>query len=183
MWSEARADRAAANRRPLPPAFPRRDWAAIAEARCASRPTLPDMLAQTYASRIPARGHVGSCDGPFAFWAFGPMARTIRDVTLSHHSLRQVLLDPVSPPIGLRNESLEDLRRAPIAFFEDDGLIPVTPETRQAVRDAARTLETGLQRAPVSPQGAGGGAAIVVEVFCRRRRLPSIHWYSGGMRS
>jgi Asp-tRNA(Asn)/Glu-tRNA(Gln) amidotransferase A subunit family amidase len=93
--------------------------------------------------RIPARGHLPACDGPFAILgAIGPMARTVRDLTLLFITLSgQDALDPVSPPVSLRNESLEDLKRVPIGFFEDDGLVPVTPETRQAVQDAARALE------------------------------------------
>jgi amidase len=96
--------------------------------------------------RIPGRGHLAAGDGPFAILgAVGPMARTVRDLTLLFITLAgQDPLDPVSAPVGLRNESLEDLRRVPIGYFEDDGLIPVSPETRQAVRDAARTLEPPL---------------------------------------
>jgi Asp-tRNA(Asn)/Glu-tRNA(Gln) amidotransferase A subunit family amidase len=105
--------------------------------------------------RIPARGHLLACDGPFAILgAIGPMARTVRDLTLLFITLSgQDALDPVSPPVGLRNDSLEDLRRVPIGFFEDDGLIPVTPETRQAVQDAARTLESqGFKVRPFRPR-------------------------------
>jgi Asp-tRNA(Asn)/Glu-tRNA(Gln) amidotransferase A subunit family amidase len=93
--------------------------------------------------RVPTRGHLATSDGPFAvLGAIGPMARTVRDVTLLFLTLcAQDVLDPVSPPVALRNESLEDLKRVPIAFFEDDGLVPVTPQTRQAVQDAARALE------------------------------------------
>src|ERR1700735_4712395 len=78
--------------------------------------------------RVPSRGHLPACDGPFSILgAIGPMARTVRDVTLLFITLSgQDARDPVSPPIGLRNESLEDLRRIPIGFFEDDG--PGTPE-------------------------------------------------------
>jgi Asp-tRNA(Asn)/Glu-tRNA(Gln) amidotransferase A subunit family amidase len=81
------------------------------------------------------------------------MARTIRDVTLLFITLAgQDGLDPVSPPVGLRNQSLDDLRRIPIGFFEDDGLIPVTLETRQAVRDAAASLRAqGFRVSPFRP--------------------------------
>lgn len=76
--------------------------------------------------RIPGRGHLAAGDGPFAvLGAMGPMARTIRDVTLLFITLSgQDTLDPISPPVALRNESLEDLRRVPIGFFEDDGSFP-----------------------------------------------------------
>ena len=43
--------------------------------------------------------------------------------------------------MGLRQVSIEDAKQIPIGWFEDDGLTPVTAETRQAVRDAARSLE------------------------------------------
>jgi Asp-tRNA(Asn)/Glu-tRNA(Gln) amidotransferase A subunit family amidase len=105
--------------------------------------------------RVPGRGHQMAGDGPFAILgAIGPMARTVRDLTLLFITLSgQDALDPVSPPVGLRNESLEDLQRVPIGFFEDDGLIPVTRETRQAVQDAARTLESqGFNVRPFRPQ-------------------------------
>ena len=120
--------------------------------------------------RIPARGHLPSCDGPFAILgAIGPMARTIRDVTLLFITLSgQDALDPVSPPVGLRNESLEDLRRVPIAFFEDDGLIPVTPETRQAVQDAARTLESqGFNVRPFRPRALEEARQLWWKFFVR----------------
>ncbi len=112
---------------------------------CALKPT---------PGRIPARGHLPACDGPFSILgAIGPMARTIRDVTLLFITLAgQDGLDPVSPPVGLRNQSLDDLRRIPIGFFEDDGLIPVTLETRQAVRDAAASLRAqGFRVSPFRP--------------------------------
>ncbi len=105
--------------------------------------------------RIPARGHLPACDGPFAILgAIGPMARTVRDLTLLFLTLSgQDALDPVSPPVSIKNESLEDLKRVPIAFFEDDGIIPVTPETRQAVQDAARSLQgQGFQVRPFRPE-------------------------------
>ena len=93
--------------------------------------------------RIPARGHSSSSDGPFSILGVvGPMARTVRDLRLLFDTLSgQDEIDPTSPPVSLRHESLDDLKRVPIAFFEDDGLIPVTPETRQAVQDAVRSLE------------------------------------------
>jgi Asp-tRNA(Asn)/Glu-tRNA(Gln) amidotransferase A subunit family amidase len=104
--------------------------------------------------RIPGRNHLAAGDGPFAILgAIGPMARTVRDLTLLFITLSgQDVLDPVSAPVGLRNESLDDLKRVPIGYFEDDGLVPVTPETRQAVRDAAQSLQRqGFHVQPFRP--------------------------------
>jgi Asp-tRNA(Asn)/Glu-tRNA(Gln) amidotransferase A subunit family amidase len=66
---------------------------------CALKPT---------PGRIPGRNHLAAGDGPFAILgAIGPMARTVRDLTLLFITLSgQDALDPISPPLGLRNESL-----------------------------------------------------------------------------
>jgi Asp-tRNA(Asn)/Glu-tRNA(Gln) amidotransferase A subunit family amidase len=118
--------------------------------------------------RVPSRGHLAAGDGPFSILgAIGPMARTVRDVTLLFITLSgQDARDPVSPPIGLRNESLEDLKQVPIAFFEEDG--PVTQETRQAVRDAARTLEgQGFNVHPFKPQALEEARQLWWKFFVR----------------
>jgi amidase len=92
--------------------------------------------------RIPGRGHLPPCVGPFSILgAIGPMARTMADVALLFRTLSgQDPLDPVSPPLTLREPSLDELRTNTIGFFEDDGLVPVTPETRAAVKAAAAAL-------------------------------------------
>jgi len=86
--------------------------------------------------RFPGRGHLPPCVGPFAvLGAIGPMARTIADVSLLFHTLGgQDAEDPSSPPIASRTISPQALRAHTIGFFEDDGLVPVTAETRSAIR-------------------------------------------------
>jgi amidase len=92
--------------------------------------------------RIPGHGHLPPCVGPFSvLGAIGPMARTMEDVSLLFRTLAgQDPTDPASPPVPLRKPSLAELRRHTIGFFEDDGLVPVTPETRAAVNAAAQAL-------------------------------------------
>ncbi len=105
--------------------------------------------------RIPGRGHLPPCVGPFStLGAIGPMARTMGDVALMFRTLSgQDPHDPVSPPIALREPSLEELRRNTIGFFEDDGLAPVTPETRAAVNAAAAALrDAGFRVEPFRPR-------------------------------
>jgi Asp-tRNA(Asn)/Glu-tRNA(Gln) amidotransferase A subunit family amidase len=126
---------------------------------CALKPT---------PGRIPGRNHLAAGDGPFAILgAIGPMARTVRDLTVLFITLSgQDTLDPISPPLGLRNESLEDLKRVPIGFFEDDG--PVTPETRQAVRDAAQSLQRqGFNVRPFRPQALEEARQLWWKFFVR----------------
>jgi amidase len=105
--------------------------------------------------RIPGRGHLPPCVGPFSILgAIGPMARTMGDVTLLFRALSgQDPLDPVSPPVTLRDPSPDELRANAIGFFQDDGLVPVTPETCAAVSDAARALrDVGFRVEPFRPR-------------------------------
>jgi Asp-tRNA(Asn)/Glu-tRNA(Gln) amidotransferase A subunit family amidase len=114
---------------------------------CALKPT---------PGRFPGNGHIPGCVGPFSILgAIGPMARTIDDVALLFDVLSgQDPVDPVSPPIPHRQISLADATRLRIGYFEDDGLTPVTPETRQAVQDAARALQKqGFDVRPFRPNG------------------------------
>lgn len=95
--------------------------------------------------RIPGQGHLPPCVGPFSILgAIGPMARTMEDVALLFRAVAgQDPLDPISPPVALREPEDGDLRRNTIGFFEDDGLVPVTTETRAAVEAAAAALRNG----------------------------------------
>ncbi len=104
--------------------------------------------------RVPGAGHLPPCVGPFSvLGAIGPMARTIEDVTLLFRTLSgQDPHDPASPPVALRTHTLDDLRAHTIGVFEDDGLVPVTPETRAAVQSAAQALrEAGFRVEPFRP--------------------------------
>ena len=105
--------------------------------------------------RIPGRGHLPPCVGPFAILgAIGPMARTMGDIELLFRALAgQDLSDPLSPPLAFSKPSLDELRANKIGFFEDDGLVPVTEETRGAVRAAAQALrEAGFCVEPFRPR-------------------------------
>ena len=105
--------------------------------------------------RIPGEGQLPPCVGPFSsLGAIGPMARTIGDVTLLFHALSgQDPVDPVSPPVPLRTPALDEVKRIPVGFFEDDGLVPVTPETRRAVDDATEALRNaGFEVRPFRPK-------------------------------
>lgn len=113
---------------------------------CALKPT---------AGRVPAAGHLPPCLGPFAWLgAIGPMARTVGDVALLFETLSGWDADdPSSVPVTHKAVSLEEARQVPIGWFEDDGLVPVTAETRAAVQAAARALERqGFTVKPYRPQ-------------------------------
>jgi len=106
--------------------------------------------------RIPGIGHLPGCVGPFSILgAVGPMARTVGDVALLFKVLSgQDPVDPVSPPVPHREISAADAKQLRIGYFEDDGLTPVTAETRRAVHDAAQALrKQGFNVQPFRPKG------------------------------
>ena len=114
---------------------------------CALKPT---------AGRVPSIGHMPPCVGPFSsLGALGPMARTIEDVALmfdvmsGHHRS-----DPSSAPVSFHKVDLAQARQVQIAWLDDDGHGPATPETRLAVRNAARVLEAdGFKVKRFCPEG------------------------------
>jgi Asp-tRNA(Asn)/Glu-tRNA(Gln) amidotransferase A subunit family amidase len=91
---------------------------------------------------IPRTGHWPPCLASAGFSALvGPMARNARDL--------QVLLevtagpddhDPAACPAPMRSLEGEDLRGFQIGYLEDDGVRPVTGETRQAIQKAAQAF-------------------------------------------
>lgn len=106
--------------------------------------------------RVPATGHFPPSGGPFALLGVvGPMARTVADLKV----LFEVMQGPddgdtCASPVPLRWPTDEELKRLRIGYFEDDGLTPVTPEIRQAVRTAAEALmRAGFEVEPLRPAG------------------------------
>src|SRR4029077_8202111 len=106
--------------------------------------------------RIPSTGHFPESAGPFGLLGVvGPMARTVADL----QTLFEVMAgpddgDPSSAPVPLRKIAGEDLRRIRIGYFENDGPPPVPPETRAAIRTAAKALSRGgFEVAPFRPDG------------------------------
>ncbi len=106
--------------------------------------------------RIPTAGHLPPCVGPFSILGtIGPMARTVADVALFFQVLSgQDPADPLFPPIAFSARGENDVKHLPIGYFEDDALVSVTPETRRAVQDAARSLKRqGFDVRPFRPEG------------------------------
>jgi Asp-tRNA(Asn)/Glu-tRNA(Gln) amidotransferase A subunit family amidase len=100
---------------------------------CALKPT---------PGRIPAAGHLPPPTGPFSLLgAIGPMARAIADVSLLFRVASGALAtDPIAAPVLYQPVIATEAKQATIGYLEDDGLTPITPETRQAVRNAAEAL-------------------------------------------
>ncbi len=86
--------------------------------------------------------------GPFSsLGAVGPMARTVPDVEL----LFEVLCRGPKP---YREVGHEEARTAIVGWFEDDGVLAVTPETRAATASAVHELNRqGFRTKPFRPFG------------------------------
>ena len=128
---------------------------------CALKPT---------PGRIPAAGHLPPCVGPFSILgAIGPMARTMEDISLLFHALAgQDMTDPISAPIAARTMDASELKQIPIGYFEDDGLVPVTAETRLAVRAAVTSLEKqGFHVRPFRPTALEAARKLWWKFFVR----------------
>jgi Asp-tRNA(Asn)/Glu-tRNA(Gln) amidotransferase A subunit family amidase len=128
---------------------------------CALKPT---------PGRIPTAGHLPDNTGPFALLGtLGPMARTMPDVTLLFRVLSGPLdTDPISTPVPYRPISPEALKQTRIGYLEDDGLVPITTETRQALHDAVHSLRRhGFQVEPFQPPSLERARKLWYTLFVR----------------
>src|SRR6266852_2289220 len=106
--------------------------------------------------RIPASGQYPQSVGPFALLGVvGPMARTVADLKLLFEAMQGPDIgDPSAAPVPARWHSSAEVKRIRVGYFEDDGRTPVTPETRNAVRQAAEALRgAGFEVEPFLPEG------------------------------
>src|SRR3984885_8387326 len=92
--------------------------------------------------RVPSTGHYPESAGPFAqLGVVGPMARTVVDLArLFAVMTGWDIADPASAPVPLRVWDDSQILKLRVAYFEDDGVTPVTADTAAAVRAAAEAL-------------------------------------------
>ncbi|MCY4588640.1 MAG: amidase [Bryobacterales bacterium] len=108
------------------------------------------------AGLIPRTGHWPDCIGPSALLAsVGPLARSAFDLELVlDATMGEDAADPSSGPYAPEGAGADLTHRVKIGFYEDDGVTPVTSETKQAVRDACNVFEDqGFSVEPFSPEG------------------------------
>lgn len=106
--------------------------------------------------RVPTTGHFPGSAGPFSYLGVvGPMARTIADVTRLFEVMAGADIgDPAAAPVPLQRPDNAEIHKLRVAYFEDDGVTPVTPETAAAVRRAADALRSdGFQVERWQPGG------------------------------
>ena len=108
------------------------------------------------AGLIPRTGHWPDCIGPSALLAsVGPMARSARDLELIlDATMGEDPADPSSGPYNLPASADLSPDQIKIGFYEDDGVTPVTADTKQAVRDTCKLFaDQGFAFEPFRPEG------------------------------
>ena len=117
--------------------------------------------------RVPMDGHTPRASDLLSIGAcIGPMARTIEDLSL----LFNVIADATTyePNPSSLEEKTAALRGLQVSWYADDGIVPVTEETRDAVMSVAKVLaDAGLEISEARPPGISRGAALWIELFSR----------------
>lgn len=119
--------------------------------------------------RVPGEGQFPPSSGPYGLGAVvGPMARTVADLRL--------LLTALSPEAYLDT----DLRGSRFAWYADDGVVPVTEETAQVVRNAAVALmDAGLIGEERLPPHVERGNELWLKLFSRASVVQLRQIYAG----
>src|ERR1700722_12959682 len=130
--------------------------------------------------RLQRRRIRSDCGRPFGRrtgqrrWRLGPHSRSFhRDLRLKahprpHSRSSPPAPDPIAAPIPYQPVSATEAKQTTIGYLEDDGLTPVTPETRQAVRDAAEALQNqGFRVEPYRPQALEAARKLWWTLFVR----------------
>jgi amidase len=129
--------------------------------------------------RVPGAGQFPPSVGPYSLGsAIGPMARSIADLDL----LFAVLAGNATSEWPAA--TLEDRRAAlsgqRVAWYTDDGIVPVTPETRVAVEFAARALaDAGLVVEEQRPPGVEASLDLWLKLFSRASVVQLRSVYAG----
>lgn len=119
--------------------------------------------------RVSGEGQFPPSSGPYSLGAvIGPMARHVADLRL----LFGVLVDEV-----LSSRNLDGFR---FAWYRDDGAVPVTGETAQAVQNAASALaQAGLIGEEVRPPHVERGNELWLKLFSRASVVQLRQVYAG----
>lgn len=116
--------------------------------------------------RVAGDGQFPPSTGPYSLGAaIGPMARHVEDL-----ALLLKILDGTNASTSAANSEKDfekiNLRKARVAFYTNDGVTPVSVETRDAVEAAARVLEdAGLEVFECRPPSVEQGPSMWLKIF------------------
>jgi Asp-tRNA(Asn)/Glu-tRNA(Gln) amidotransferase A subunit family amidase len=123
--------------------------------------------------RIPGEGQFPPSTGSYSLGAaIGPMARSVSDLHLMFKVLAGIDTAEWTGRVSLV--------ASPVAWYTDDGVAPVTEETRQAVESAARALsDAGLIVEQTRPPGVEQGHDFWLRLFSRASVVQLRNVYAG----
>jgi amidase len=121
--------------------------------------------------RVPGEGQFPPSSGPYSLGAvIGPMARSVGDLRV----LFRALIADVSSPRDL------DLKGGRFAWYTDDGVVPVTEDTAQAVKNAVNALNgAGLVGQEQLPPHLERGNEMWLKLFSRASVVQLRQAYAG----
>jgi Asp-tRNA(Asn)/Glu-tRNA(Gln) amidotransferase A subunit family amidase len=128
--------------------------------------------------RVPMDGHMPPASGIVGLGAcIGPLARHVKDLAL----LFRVLADPADVET-MTDEILDAtrLRGTRVAWYGEDGTMPVADEIKQAIASAARALAAaGLETFEALPPGVSKAPQLWIELFSRAANSEIASLYRG----
>ncbi|HVF22558.1 MAG TPA: amidase [Pyrinomonadaceae bacterium] len=119
--------------------------------------------------RVPGEGQFPPSSGPYGLGAvIGPLARTVADLRLLFGVLSNASFVE------------KDFRGSRFAWYGDDGVVPVTDETAQAVKNAATALiDAGLIGEERRPPHIERGNELWLKLFSRASVVQLRQAYAG----
>ncbi|HEY6215105.1 MAG TPA: amidase [Pyrinomonadaceae bacterium] len=119
--------------------------------------------------RVPGQGQFPPSSGPYSLGAvIGPMARSVADLRLLFHVLTGVVSEETQ------------LKRTRFAWYADDGHVPVTEQTANAVAVAASALiDAGLVGEERLPPHVDRGNELWLKLFSHASVVQLRKWYAG----
>jgi amidase len=125
--------------------------------------------------RVPGDGQFPKASGPYSLGAvIGPMARNVSDLRLLFEVLAGKEISAPSSPVIFSDGGVR------VAYYTDDGVAPVSEETRNAVASAARALATaGLVVEETRPPVIDRGHDLWLKLFSRASVVQLRNVYAG----
>jgi len=130
--------------------------------------------------RLPMHGHWPAATGLLSLGAcVGPIARRVIDLALLFSVMAEERPIQVSASEFVQN-ARRQLGGVQVAYYPNDGLVPVGEDVSGAVAAAAKALEeTGLQVREDLPPGISEGSRLWVELFARAASEQLREFYRG----
>ena len=128
--------------------------------------------------RVPGGGQFPPSTGPYSLGAvIGPMTRSVSDLHLLFNALAGVETSSWAKEFEKRRALMNGWR---VSWYVDDGISPVTEETKQAVEAAAAALaNAGLIIEETRPPGIEQGHDLWLKLFSRASVVQLRNVYAG----